>query len=189
MAINTNVNLVVPTRNADGVLQYYGTAEALVDRGQYINTMDAEAQHCLVFNVDWADVALGTDATHNYVLSYNAYLPKGAYTTRAVFQTTVAWDSTSNNVALNFGLVAQDDYEIIDADGLMDTVAKTVIDLAGNEVITSAKGGYPDVTTYEGALHGVILAGNSLVTCFWENNAPTVGSGILKVYYRFGLVA
>jgi hypothetical protein len=28
-----------------------------------------------------------------------------------------------------------------------------------------------------------------LVSCFWENNAPTVGSGILKVYYRVGLKA
>ncbi len=186
MATNTNVNLQYPVRNADGVLQHYGTSEALVDRGQYVSTYTGEG-HLVEFNVDWNDAKLGVDATHNYVLSYNTFIPKGAYITRCEFETTVAWDSDSSDVALNFGTIRQSDYEILDADGLMDSVAKTVMDLAGNLVVTQAAGSYPDITTYAGALLGITRPTNELVTCFWETHAPTVGTGILRVYYRFGL--
>ena len=186
MVDNVNVNVTYPVRNADGVLQYYGLSEDMVDRGQYVNTLTGEG-HLLEFNVGFADAALGTDATHNFVLSYNAFIPKGAYVTRCEFETTVAWDSASSNVALNFGTIKQSDYAIVDADGLMDSIAKTVVDLAGNLVVTQAAGSYPDITTYAGAILGVIRSQNELVTCFWETNAPTAGAGILRVYYRHGL--
>jgi hypothetical protein len=94
------------------------------------------------------------------------------------------WDSTSNNVALNFGLIRQSDYEIIDADGIMDTVPKTALDTAGAIVSVMPGDSLPAASTYVGAALGIIRATNVLVTCFWENNAPTSGKGILKIWYR-----
>jgi hypothetical protein len=188
MAVNTNVNLKYPVRNADGVLQHYGNNESLVDRGQYLNTLTG-SEHLAVFNVDFADAALGVDATHNYVLSYGVFIPKGAYISKVEFEVTAAWDSASNDVALNFGLLRYSDYEIIDADGLMDTVPKTALDTAGAIVSVYKGDSLPAASTYVGAELGSIRATNQLVSCFWENNAPTVGSGILKVYYRVGLKA
>jgi hypothetical protein len=188
MAINTNTNTVYPVRNTDGVLQHYGTAEAMVDRGQYVSTYTG-GDHLVEFNVDWEDVALGLDATNMFVLSYTTFLPKGAYPWKVEFHVTEAWDSTSNDVALNFGLVKQSDYTIIDADGLMDTVAKTALDTVGAIVSVLKGDSLPAASTYVGAELGAIRGQNELVTTWWENNAPTVGAGILKVWYKANLVA
>lgn len=187
MAANTNVNLVYPEYNKDGLAINYGRSEAIVGRGGDVQTTGD--QHVALFKVDYADVALGTGATSNFVLSYTTMIPKGAVITKCEFLVTTAWDSTSSDVALNFGLVKNDatnttGHTIVDADGLMDTVAKTVIDLAGNLVVTQAPGSYPDITTYAGAELGTARAENQLVTCFWENHAPTQGAGVLRVYYR-----
>lgn len=181
MTVNTNVNLKSPELNADGLATWYGLNEDNVDRGGYVSTMGTS--HVTEFNVDWTDLKLGTGATANYVLSYNTYIPKGAIIIKCEFLVTTAWDSASSDVAINFGLIKQSDYTIIDADGLMDSVAKTVIDLAGNVVVTQAVGSYPDITTYAGAELGVARGENDLVTCFWETHVPTVGTGILKVFW------
>lgn len=181
MTVNTNVNLTHPDLNADGLAVWYGINEDTVDRGGYVSTYTGT--HLTEFNVDWTDMKLGTGATANYVLSYNTYIPKGAIITKCEFLVTSAWDSASSDVALNFGVIKQSDYTIIDADGLMDSVAKTVVDLAGNVVVTQAAGSYPDITTYGGAELGTARADNNLVTCFWETHVPTQGAGILKVFW------
>lgn len=188
MTDNVNVNLNPPARNADGLLRKYGLTEAVQGRGgEYVTPTGTRVTE---FNVGYADVALGTDATHNFILDYDVVLPAGASIEKCEFYVTSAWDSTSNDVALNFGLIKRTDFtEIVDADGLMDTVAKSVIDLAGNLVVTQAAGSYPDITTYGGALLGAALAYDSVVSCFWENHAPTQGAGKLKIYWRYSLTS
>lgn len=170
--------------NADGLRVKYGaTAEATSGKGGEYCTYGPQQ----VTEIDVVGTALvdAVDDTNVYILDYDAILPEGCVIEKAEFMVTTAFDSTSNNVALNFGLVRQTDYTtIIDADGIMNTVAKTVIDLAGNLVVTQAVGSYPDITTYVGAVLGTATAYPSVVCAYWENNAPTQGAGKLRLYWR-----
>jgi hypothetical protein len=192
MVDNTNVN-VYPAQtpgwvNADGLRVKFGRAEAeLKAGGEFANIGPF---HRSQFYVDYSVAALGISATQNVILDYDMIFPAGAVIEHCEFKVTEAWDSTSNDVALNFGLLARPAagstaYVIVDADGLMDTVAKTVIDLLGNSVHTESAGGYPDITTYAGVLQNTALSSDSVVSCFWENNAPTVGAGWLRVNWRY----
>ena len=186
MVANVNVNTIRPDVNADGLQVRYGLTEAQVEKVGDLNTWgDLKV---IKLKVDYADVALGTDATHNYVLSYQNVVPKNAVIVKAEFRVTSAWDSTSNNVALNFGLLKEDrtatvEHTIVDADGLMDTVPKTALDTAGAVVSVYAADSLPAATTYVGAELGSARTENQVVSCYWENNAPTQGAGILSVYY------
>jgi hypothetical protein len=192
MVDNVNVN-VAPAQtpqwvNPDGLRVKFGRAEAELGVGGEFayGAATRETQ----FYVDYTVAALGVDATHNVILDYDIVFPAGAVIEHCEFKVTEAWDSTSNNVALNFGLLkrpgpAATAYVIVDADGLMDSVAKTVIDLLGNSVHTESAGGYPDITTYAGVLMNTVLAEDSVVSCFWENNAPTVGAGWLRIKWRY----
>lgn len=188
MTVNVNVNAVAPTRMADGNLVYYGTTEDLVDRGQYLNTLAGNV-HCAEFNVAYQDVALGTDTTHLFVLSYNVFIPKGAYVEKCEFYTSEVWDSASSDVTLNFGLIKQSDYTIVSATGLMAAIAKSVIDTAGSTIEAVAADSLGSSVTYVGSQVGVIAGQNNLVTCHWTAHVPTAGSGTLKVFYRNALAA
>jgi hypothetical protein len=183
MAINTNVNLSPPYLNADGLMVRYGTSEAVVEKGGDVNTYGD--LHVARFKVDYADVALGVDATHLYVLSYNTVLPDNCVPVWTKFTVTTAWDSTSSDVTLDFGTIKASDYTIVDADGLMAAVAKSSIDTLGAMVDAYVSDSLPAAATYDGAQLGTVLSdGPYLVTCNWNANAPTVGAGILEVYYR-----
>jgi hypothetical protein len=196
MVDNTNVN-AAPAQtpgwvNPDGLRVKFGRGEAELGVGGEFRTGRGN-QRISEFYVDYSVVALGTDATHNVILDYDTVIPAGAYLEKAEFFVTEAWDSASNDVALNFGMLKIPDagstaYVIDDADGIMDTVAKTVIDLAGNLVVTQAAGSYPDITTYAGALMGTALATNNrVVSAFWENHVPTTGAGWLRLYWQYNL--
>lgn len=191
MTDNVNVN-VAPAQtpqwvNSDGLRVKFGKAEAEQSFGGEYKTFGP--QRMTEIYVDYAVAALGTDATHNVILDYDAIIPTGVSIERVEFHVTEAWDSTSNDVALNFGLLTRPAagstaYAIVDADGLMDTVAKTVIDLVGNVVVTQAAGSYPDITTYAGALLGAATSADNVVSCFWENHAPTTGAGLLRIFWK-----
>jgi hypothetical protein len=187
MATNTNVNTNNPTVNADTLEVFYGNNEAQVDLGGYVSTMIGP-EHVLEFNVGFANVALGTADTSNFVLSYNNWLPQGCIPTKCEFIVTTAWDSGDDNFNLEVGTIRHSDYEIIDADGLMNTVDQTVLDLAGNIVKAVAAGSDPD-GTYTGAQLGTVLASDQLVTVHYTTSAPTAGAGILKVYYMANAAA
>jgi len=192
MVDNVNVN-VAPAQtpqwvNADGLRVKFGRAEAELGAGGEYSTLGPKRMS--EFYVDYTVAALGTDATHNVILDYDMVFPAGAVIERCEFVVTEAWDSASSNVALNFGLLKRPGpgvtaYVIVDADGLMDSVAKTVIDLLGNVVVTESAGGYPDITTYAGVLLNTALAEDSVVSCFWETNVPTTGAGYLRIYWRY----
>ncbi len=187
MVANVNVNVNPPYVNDDGLKVYYDHAEAVVEKGGTLKTYDSENKS--VYYVRYQDMALGTDATHNYILSYENKIPKNAYITKVAFRVSEIWDSAASTVALNFGLVKDDatkttQHTIVDADGLMDTVPKTAIDTAGAIVWVFPADSLPAATTYIGAELGTIRAENQLVTCFWETQVPTAGSGVLEVYWR-----
>lgn len=182
MTVNTNVNLTYPSLNADGLMVWYGISEDTVDRGGYLST--CMGVHCTEFNVGFADVALGTDQTHNFVLSYNTHLPKGAFLEKFEFYVTEVWASTSSDVTLNFGLIKQSDFSIVDGDGIAAAIAKTAIDTAGAIIEGMPSDSLPAASTYAGALLGTALTENDLVVCSWGNHAPTAGAGTLKVFWR-----
>lgn len=191
MVDNTNVN-VAPAQtpqwvNADGLRVKFGKGEAELGYcGEYETDT---SERMLEFFVHWSVVALGITATQNVILDYQTYIPEDAVLTKSEFFVTEAWDSTSNDVALNFGTLSipaagSTAYAIVDADGIMNTVAKTVIDLAGNTVLCQAAGGDP-ATTYTGAQLGAVASSsaNCVVSAYWENHAPTQGAGYLRVWY------
>jgi hypothetical protein len=187
MVANVNVNTIRPEVNVDGLKVRYGLQEAQVEKVGDLLTVGDEKE--LKVKVLWSDLTLAVDGTHNVVLSYQNVVPKGSIITRAAFHVITAWDSTSNDVALNFGLVKDDrtatvEHTIVDADGIFDTIAKTALDTAG-AILNVYKGdSLPAATTWVGAELGSARTENQLLTAFWENNAPTVGEGILYVYYR-----
>src|SRR5689334_6117956 len=167
MTANTDVNVApAQTRdwiNADGLRVKFPVSEVALATGGEVAEQGGY-RHVTEFNVDYTVAALGTDGTHCVVLDYDVVFPAGGVIEKVDFIVTSAWDSTSNDVALNFGLIQRSDFTtIIDTDGLMDTVSKSVIDLAGNVVTTQAAGSYPDITTYGGALLGGALAYDSVV--------------------------
>lgn len=184
MTANTNVNTNNPYVNADGLEVKYGVrASTSGSGGTYSDLLGSV--NITEFDVDYTTLALGTDGTHAYVLDYDTVLPASAVIEKCEFFVTTAWDSASSDVALNFGLIKRTDFTtIIDTDGLMDTVAKTVIDLAGNLVVTQAAGSYPDITTYAGAVIGTALSYDSIVVGYWETHVPTSGAGKLRIYWR-----
>lgn len=189
MADNTNVNVNPPYVNADGLMVKYPKTERLVGKAGQFSTMNGNV-HILEFDVDYTDVALGTGATANWVLDYDNYLPDNVVVEKVEFVVTEAWDSASSDVALNFGTVSMPStagaYTIVDADGLMNSVAKAALDTVGGTVIVSPdSGATPDWSTYVGAQVGLELtAGPYIVTTYWETHVPTSGHGKLRIYFR-----
>lgn len=188
MTANTDVNVApAQTRdwiNADGLRVKFPVSEVALGKGGEIAEQGGY-RHVTEFDVDYTVMALGTDGTHAVILDYDVVFPAGGVIEKAEFIVTTAWDSSSSDVAINFGLIQRSDFTtIVDTDGIMNSVAKTVIDLAGNVVVTQAVGSYPDITTYEGSLLGAALAYDSVVCAYWENHVPTAGAGKLRLYWR-----
>lgn len=191
MTANTNVN-VSPAQteswiNADGLRVKFGATEAEKGKGGEFNNTDRF--HVSEIDVDYTVAALGTDATHNVILDYDLIIPSGAIIEKVEFEVVTAWDSASSDVVLNFGTLSRPaagstSFTIVDADGLMAAVAKSVIDLAGNLVVSQAAGSYPDITTYSGAQVGTAISGDCVVSCYWGNHVPTAGAGKLRLYWR-----
>lgn len=186
MVSNTNVNLYPPYVNADGLMVFYPSAEERTGAGGSFSTMNGNV-HTLEYDVDWNDLKLGTAATSLYVLDYHNYLPDNVVVEKCEWTTTEAWDSASNNVAINFGTVTLPTtagaYTIIDADGLVNSLAKADIDQLGALILVAPTDTDP-APTYAGAQLGVVLTEPALVVGYWETSVPTVGHGKLRVFYR-----
>lgn len=139
-------------------------------------------QHLTEFHVDYATIALGTTDTNVYILDYNNYLPDSAVVDRIEFVVGNAWTNGTGDNLLNFGLVKRSDFTtIIDADGLVNSLADNNIDTDGQTTVIVGP-----TDTYAGALMGVQVGiGFDAVVCaYWETNAPTAGTGQLKIYWR-----
>lgn len=182
MALNTNVNTNNATVNADGLRTKYGIADwALGAGGEYrTNTSTRQTE----FSIDYTTLALGTDGTHAYVLDYDVVLPAGAIIEKIEFQVGTAWASASSDVTLNFGTIQRSDFAtIIDTDGLVDSLAKSVIDTENALVSISNEAN----ATYAGALLDDVggLTFDSVVVGYWENHVPTAGTGKLRIMWRY----
>lgn len=169
--------------NSDGLRVKFPADEKVLGTGGTFSAGIGH-QHLTEFDIDYATVALGTGATTVYILDYDVVIPNGALIDRIEFQVGTAWDSASNDVALNFGLVKRSDFTtIVDADGLVDTMAKTAIDTAGALVRVDNESN----ATYAGALlddGASTVAYDSVVCTFWENHVPTQGTGKLRIFWR-----
>jgi hypothetical protein len=183
MVANVDVNVYpAPTRdwvNSDGLRVKFGGHEGELGRG---GTMLGNEVNITEVTIDWTVMALGTDATHSVIFDYEAVFPLGGVLEKADFTVTEVW--TGTGTTLNFGLLQRDFTTIVDADGIMAVVPLTVIDLIGNKVHTEPKGGYPDVTTYEGAQLGISLVTDVVLCGHWLTGVPTAGTGLLRIYWR-----
>lgn len=139
--------------------------------------------HVSEFVLDYADVNLGTTDTNVYILDYDSVLPNGAVVERIEVKVGTAWDSSGNGAKLNVGVVAKDGTTdawttITDADGLINSLAETAMDAAGNLVEVVVEG------TGAGALLGTALAADSVLCVYQETEAWTAGTAKMYVHWR-----
>ncbi len=168
--------------NADGLRVKFPTQEVIQGKGGEIGGV--HLQKVLEIDVDYTTFSGATGATVVNLVDMHLFLPNGAIIEQIDFAVGAAWDSTGNDVALNFGLVRRSDFStIIDADGLVDSLAKSVIDTPNALVKIYNEAN----STYAGAFmddDGGVATYDSVICCFWENHAPTVGTGKLRIYFR-----
>jgi hypothetical protein len=143
------------------------------------------SQHLTEFDIDFTQVALGTDATHVYILDYETFLPNTCVVEKIEFITGTAW---ATDTSMSVGTVRHSDFTtIIDADGLVDALILAARDLAGETTVITAG------STYAGTLVGAQPLNadyDSLVcVCFESGSAPTAGTGQLKIYWTNQVVS
>jgi len=181
----SSTGVPLPYSNADGLRVRYGRDEAAMGKGGEFED-GVGHQHISQFYVTFTDVALGTDDTHVYVLDFNTIFPASAVIDKVVFTTAAAFTNGSGDNLLNFGFVKSNEatpgtFTIIDADGLVNSLADDQVDTDGQ--ITVIEG---PTATYAGALMGVQagIGFDALLCTYLETNAPTAGSGYLTIYWR-----
>lgn len=186
MAISNTSSTPVklPSTNADGLRQWYGRDEATHGRGGEFSD-GVGHQHVSEFYLSYTDVALGLTDTNVYVLDFNQIFPSTAVIDKVEFITGTAW-AAGGDVLLNFGFVKSNEavpgtYTIVDADGLVNSLADDQIDTAGQVTVIDGP-----TATYAGALMGVQagIGFDSLLCTYWETTAPTSGTGYLRIYWR-----
>lgn len=180
MAItNTNTGWV----NADGLRVKYPSDASSTTVGLGGTYEDAiGSQNITSFKIDYDKVALGTADTSVYILDYDVVLPGTAVVDKVEFIVGTEWTSASSDVALNFGIVKRSDFTtIVDADGLVNTLAFASINGTPGETTTMIPG-----STSAGALMGVQagIGFDGVVCTYWENHVPTAGTGTLRIFWR-----
>ncbi len=167
--------------NNDGLrIKMTGRAEAaLGTAGEYREGLGSH--HLTSIDVVYSDVAQGLTDTNVFILDYHNYLPSTAVIDKVVFTTGTAF-AAGGDVLLNFGLVRRSDFTtIVDADGIVNSLADDQIDTAGQVTVIDGS-----TATYAGALMGVQagIGHDSVICTYWETTAPTSGTGILHIYWR-----
>ncbi len=167
--------------NSDGLrVKMTARAEAgLGTGGEYREGLGSH--HLTSFDVDYAAVAQGLTDTNVYILDYHNYLPSTAIIDKVVFITGTAF-AAGGDVLLNFGIVKRSDFTtIVDADGIVNSLADDQIDTAGQVTVIDGS-----TATYAGALMGVQagIGYDGVVCTYFETTAPTSGNGTLHIYWR-----
>lgn len=170
--------------NNDGLRVKIGRAEAVMANGGEFREGEGH-QHMTEFDVTYDQLTLAINDTSVVILDYHNFLPSTAVVDRVEFVVGTAW-SGGGDVLLNFGFVTRGTTStsfttILDADGLVNSLADDQIDTAGQVTIIDGP-----TATYAGALMGVQAGiGQDAVVCaYWETNAPTAGTGKLKIWWR-----
>lgn len=166
-----------PWINNDGLRVKFGVKEATLGRGGRYATPDAGGRAVTEWLVNFSDfVAAGSTDTTPMVVDFDAWLPKGVRIEAVEIVAETAWTS-GGSFAFNVGLVRKSDFTtVVDADGLINSLAITAADTAGERTYLT-----PGVTG-AGALIGTDLAHASVLAIYWETAAPTAGVAKIRVY-------
>lgn len=166
--------------NSDGLRWKFGRAEAVQGTGGTYNEGPG-SQNLTEFDVVYTQLTSAINDTNVVILDYDIVLPSTAVIDKVVFITGTAW-AGAGDVLLNFGLVRRSDFTtIVDADGIVNSIADDQIDTAGQVTVIDGP-----TATYAGALMGVQagVGHDSVVCAYWETNVPTAGTGKLQIYWR-----
>jgi hypothetical protein len=158
--------------NNDGLKVRFGTEEVEVTQGGSFRNNDLEMVHEL--DVSLTDLTTGT-AISDLEVYDNVVIPEGHIVSKVEIYTQVAATS-GGSAALNVGLVATDYTTITDSDGLVNALALTSIDAAG-ETTTVVAG-----DTAAGALMGTALASAGVLSVDVDSAVYTAGRLRIRVY-------
>lgn len=168
--------MAITWTNADGLKVRLGKDEATAGQGGEYNITQGP-YHMTELYVDYTD--FGSSAA---VVDDDVMIPAGARIDRVDFVTETAFDSSGDGFTMNIGLAQQSAttgaYSELDYDGLVVTSAQSQEDAAGET--TSFVIGHGDV----GALVGTTLSANGYPTVDYDTAAPTVGAGIIRIFWR-----
>ena len=156
--------------NSDGLYVKFGTEEATAGKVGGYRTA-GPVQMVEVFLSD-----LTTLTSSAVILDYNAVMPKGARIEKIeVFVQTAA--TSGGSATLNLGLVRTDTTTNVSDTALINALALTSIDAAG-ETTSIVVGG-----TGAGSSLGTSLANNGYITAKYGTAAFTAGAVRIRIYY------
>lgn len=158
--------------NDDGLYIKYGPTEATVVKGgEYMVTGPL---HMLEFTVTLADLGSSSAPT---ILSDTVTVPSTARLERAEVMCQTAVTSAGSGAKLNVGLIDQDRTTAIDIDGIVDSLAQTAFDVAGENALVPVGG------TGAGADLGTTPGNAGLVCAYYETEAFTAGVVVIRIFY------
>lgn len=166
--------------NADGLVIYYGTNEAVVTRGGEYSRL-ADGRHCVTVSVSLP--GLPTVASTNVqILEDTLSLPNGAFIEQV--DVLVTKETAGANANFNLGLVNQDRATQIDFDGLL---AAADAFNGGTDLGTLTL--YNVGTTEVGALVGTKITSTGLLVGWADTADFTAGVLRIRVFYSIPLAA
>ena len=183
----TIMNTNQPWVNSDGLAVKFPKLE--VEQGKGGEICSNYSPKLLEVDISYLTLTTGVtaapdSATEVVILDYNLYLPAGCTIERIEVVADTAWTSAGDGFKLNVGTVRKTDFTtIVDADGLIDSLAETAMDTPHTVVRIDAESN----TTYLGALldDADQIATYDVVLCaWWETEAPTAGAGKIRIFYR-----
>ncbi len=154
--------------NSDGLKVRLGLDQVKVAREGVTSTMGEDKE--AIFDLDYAALPAVADGGVFINGVPSVVIPAGSILRSATIITTTAFDSAGDAGTLTIGL-SKPDGTVIDADGIIATVAQTSINAAGKEVACN------------GALIRTKLANDSCVTVTVGTAAFTAGRAKLILKY------
>jgi hypothetical protein len=157
--------------NADGLYLKFGTEKGQpTDGGAYVTT---GALREVEITIDDMTTLTTTHAIHSDAIR----IPRGVRIQEIeVITETVA--TTSTSAALDVGLVRDDRTTAIDVDGLVDALAVTSMDGAGETTLIQGPASAP-----AGALVGTTLANSGYIVVGTSTGTFTAGKVVVKIRF------
>lgn len=183
----TIMNTNQPWVNADGLAVKFPKLE--LEQGKGGEICSHYSPKVLAVDIDYTTLttnvsAAPDSATEVVILDYNLYLPAGAVIEKIEVFAATAWTSAGDGFKLNVGTVRKTDMTtIVDADGLIDSLAETAMDTPN----TLVRIDHESNATYAGALldDATQIATYDVVLCaWWETEAPTAGTAKIRIFYH-----
>jgi hypothetical protein len=156
----------------DGLFRKIGTDKATPNKAGEYKTYGG-MRTIEILNLD-----LTTLTTTPVIISDQTFYPKLKVDSVEVLTNTAA--TTGTSAALDIGLIQTDRTTVVDADGILDSLAVTAISAAGEKTITSgdpAAGGVGAFAATAPTVPGYITAATSTGTF-------TAGNVTIRIHYR-----